>query len=73
MPWRQWTTLFRKSWAEMIPNDPVILLSFVNARLRDEFSDLDELCGALDVSREELERRLKDLGYAYNEKTNQFK
>ena len=73
MPWRQWTTLFRKSWAEMIPHDPVILLSFVNARLRDEFSDLDELCGALDVSREELERRLKDLGYAYNEKTNQFK
>ena len=66
-------TLCRKSWAEMIPNDPVMLLSFVNMKLRDEFSDLDELCGALDVSREELERRLKDLGYAYNEKTNQFK
>ena len=57
----------------MIPNDPVMLLSFVNMKLRDEFSDLDELCGALDVSREDLERRLKDLGYAYNEKTNQFK
>ena len=57
----------------MIPNDPVMLLSFVNMKLRDEFSDLDELCGALDVSREDLKRRLKALGYAYNEKTNQFK
>ena len=66
-------TLCRKSWAEMIPNDPVMLLSFVNMKLRDEFSDLDELCGALDVSREDLERLLKALGYAYNEKTNQFK
>ena len=50
-----------------------MLLSFVNMKLRDEFSDLDELCGALDVGREDLERRLKALGYAYNEKTNQFK
>ena len=66
-------TSCRKSWAEMIPNDPVILLSFVNARLRDEYDSLEELCGALDVSREDLERRLKALGYAYNEKTNQFK
>mgnify|MGYP001524117222 FL=1 len=66
-------TLCRKSWAEMIPNDPVMLLSFVNMKLRDEFSDLDELCGALDVSREDLERRLTALGYVYNEKTNQFK
>ena len=66
-------SLCRKSWADMIPNDPVMLLSFVNMKLRDEFSNLDELCGVLDVSREDLARRLKALGYAYNEKTNQFK
>ncbi|MBD9140350.1 MAG: DUF4250 domain-containing protein, partial [Clostridiales bacterium] len=42
----------------MIPNDPVILLSFVNARLRDEYDSLEELCGALDVSRPDLEERL---------------
>lgn len=73
MPWRQWTTLFRKSWAEMIPNDPVILLSFVNARLRDEYESLNEMCAALDVSRPELETRLAAIGYQYNEVTNQFK
>ena len=51
----------------MIPNDPVMLLSFVNMKLRDEFSDLDELCGVLDVSRPDLEERVAALGYAYNE------
>ena len=66
-------TLCRKSWAEMIPNDPVMLLSFVNMKLRDEFSDLDELCGALDVSRPDLEERLAAIGYLYNETMNQFK
>ena len=54
MLWRRWMTSCRKSWAEMIPNDPVILLSFVNARLRDEYDSLEELCGALNVSRPDL-------------------
>ena len=66
-------TLCRKSWAKMIPSDPVILLSFVNARLRDEYESLNELCAALDVSRPELETRLAAIGYQYNEVTNQFK
>ena len=56
----------------MIPNDPVILLSFVNARLRDECDSLEELCAVLDVSRPELEERLASIGYQYNEQTNQF-
>ena len=66
-------TLCRKSWADMIPADPVILLSFVNMKLRDEYSDLDELCGALDVSRPDLEARLAAIGYQYSEENNQFK
>ena len=73
MPWRQWTISCRKSWADMIPNDPVILLSFVNARLRDEYGSLEELCAVLDLSRLELERRLAAIGYLYNETMNQFK
>ena len=73
MLWRRWMTSCRKSWAEMIPNDPVILLSFVNARLRDEYDSLEELCAVLDLSRLELERRLAAIGYMYSEETNQFK
>ena len=33
----------------MMPKDPVILLSFVNTKLRDEFPSLSELCAALDA------------------------
>ena len=73
MLWRRWMTSCQKSWAEMIPNDPAILLSFVNARLRDEYDSLEELCGALDVSRPDLEERLAAIGYLYNETMNQFK
>lgn len=72
MPWRLWTTSCRKSWADMIPNDPVMLLSFVNTRLRDECDSLDELCAVLDVSRSDLEGRLASIGYAYSESKNQF-
>ena len=66
-------TSCRKSWAEMIPKAPVILLSFVNARLRDEYDSLEELFGALDVSRPDLEERLAAIGYLYNATMNQFK
>ena len=34
----------------MLPQDPVILLSVVNARLRDLYPDLDELCHSEDAS-----------------------
>lgn len=56
-----------------IPNDPAILLSYINTKLRDEFPTLDELCRSLCISREELERKLALIGYFYNENTNSFK
>ena len=42
----------------MIPEDPVILLSFVNTKLRDEYPNLDELCASLGENRAKLERKL---------------
>lgn len=56
-----------------IPNDPAILLSYINTKLRDEFPTLDELCSSLCVSRDEIERKLALIGYVYNENTNSFK
>ncbi len=57
----------------MLPNDPVILLSLVNARLRDEYEDLDALCAGLDIEQSRLEQRLAEIGYAYCKEQNQFK
>lgn len=56
-----------------IPNDPAILLSYINTKLRDEFSSLDELCESLCISKEELEKKLSVIGYVYDENTNSFK
>lgn len=56
----------------MIPKDPVILLSFVNTKLRDEYSSLDELCAALDMNQEELVKSLEALDYHYDSAYHQF-
>ena len=56
----------------MLPQDPMILLSYVNTKLRDEYASLDELCAALDADRAELESTLAGLGYHYSPSRNQF-
>ena len=33
----------------MIPNDPAILLSFVNTKLRDFYSNLDDMCDDMEL------------------------
>ena len=57
----------------MLPQDPYILLSYVNTKLRDEYSSLDALCDGLDADKAELEDRLSGAGYAYDPTANQFK
>lgn len=58
--------------ASGIPQDPMMLLSFVNMKLRDEFSSLDELCAALGIEREWLTERLATAGFEYSEENNKF-
>ena len=57
----------------MLPNDPIMLLSVINTKLRDEYSSLDELCSALDVDRAALESKLAAAGFEYIPAQNQFK
>ncbi len=57
----------------MLPKDPMILLSVVNMKLRDEFRDLDCLCEALDIDREALEQKLEKAGFHYDEACNAFR
>lgn len=56
----------------MLPNDPIMLMSFCNARLRDEYESLDELCSSLDVDKGELCARLAEADYHYHSDRNQF-
>lgn len=56
-----------------IPKDPMILLSFVNTKLRDEYSSLEEFCKENDLDVEALKMKLEDIGFQYNAKLKQFK
>lgn len=55
-----------------IPKDPAILLSFINTRLRDDYTSLDELCASLGLERGELDSKLALIDYHYSETENQF-
>ena len=55
-----------------LPEDPVMLLSFVNMKLRDQYASLDDLCDDLNVLSVELEEKLGEIGYFDNAKENRF-
>ena len=57
----------------MIPQDPFILLSWLNMKLRDEYSSLSELCSALGLERQMLEDKMKSAGFVYDPVANQFR
>ena len=56
----------------MIPKDPNMLLSYVNLKLRDFYSDFEALCHDLDISTSETEEKLNNIGYFYDKEKNQF-
>ncbi len=56
----------------MIPNDPVMLLSFVNLKLRDFYKDLDSMCEDLDVDKDEIVQKLGTIDYHYDKEQNKF-
>ncbi len=49
-----------------------MLLSFVNLKLRDYYSDLEALCEDLDVTQEEITEKLSSIDYHYDQEKNQF-
>ena len=60
----------------MLPQDPVILLSYINTQLRDNYSSLEQLFDGLDIpvdTRDEITKKLQAIGYTYNQELNQFK
>lgn len=57
---------------ENIPNDPVMLLSFLNMKLRDHYSSLRELCDDLQLDEQLLVSRMASAGFEYDEPLNKF-
>lgn len=55
-----------------LPNDPIMLMSAVNLKLRDYYSSLDALCEDMNINKSELCEKLKKAGFTYSEKNKKF-
>lgn len=55
-----------------LPNDPMMLFSFINMKLRDNYPSLDALCEDLRVNKQSLLAKLKDAGFEYSPEHNKF-
>jgi hypothetical protein len=55
-----------------IPKDPIMLMSFVNTQLRDNFSYLTDLAKSYGVSEDEIVSKLASVGYKYDKEGNRF-
>lgn len=55
-----------------LPQDPMMLFSVINMKLRDEYPSLDALCHGMDVDRQQLESRLAAAGFEYSRQYNKF-
>ena len=55
-----------------IPKDPMMLLSFVNLKLRDFYSSLDDLCLDMNLDKDSITSSLKSIDYEYDKDLNKF-
>lgn len=55
-----------------LPNDPAMLLSYVNTQLRDHYSSLTELALSLNVSSDDIVKKLAAINYSYDSQLNKF-
>ena len=55
-----------------LPQDPIILLSYINTQLRDRYSSLSELCDDMQIDPAALQDKLMQVGYVYSEEQNRF-
>lgn len=56
-----------------IPNDPIMLLSFINMKLRDNYSSFEILCEDMDISAGEITEKLSAAGFEYDKEQNRFR
>ena len=55
-----------------LPNDPAMLVSVLNTKLRDFYPSLDALCNDLEADKDTLTSKCRMIGYEYNSDKNQF-
>ena len=61
-----------EKYMTVLPEDPMILFSFINTKLRDNYASLDELCDDMDISKADLVAKLGSVGFEYKPQQNKF-
>lgn len=57
---------------DRLPQDPIMLMSFINLKLRDFYPSLEALCEDLDINRQELIEKMLKAGFEYSETNKRF-
>lgn len=57
----------------MLPSDPDMLMSFLNLKLRDNYSSLEDMCDDLDIDYQDALNKIANAGLVFNEISNQYK
>lgn len=57
---------------ESLPQDPIMLMSLINMKLRDFYPSLDELCSQMNIDKSSLISKLAEAGFEYSAQNNKF-
>lgn len=57
----------------MLPSEPNMLLSFINLKLRDQYSSLDDMIEDLDLDPVQIQGQFNNAGIIYDKENNQLK
>lgn len=55
-----------------LPEDPMMLFSVINMKLRDSYSSLDELCDDMNIDKDVLIEKLGAVGFEYSAQYNKL-
>ena len=58
---------------DILPKDPVMLMSFVNMKLRDEYRTLEDFCAVYALKEADLKARLEAAGFDWMPGIRQFR
>jgi len=55
-----------------MPKDPIMLMSYINTQLRDNYGSLTDLVKSYGANEAEIISKLEAVGYHYDSERNQF-
>ncbi len=58
---------------EILPKDPVMLMSFVNMKLRDEYRTLEDFCASYSLDETKLKAQMEASGFEWMPGIRQFR